>query len=361
MTSAPSVAPQQLPRAMRVLAVAVGAIVLALAARQLGWLLAPIALAAVLVILVHPVRAWLVRHRVPRLVASLALVLGVFALVLAVFAMIALAVARLATVLPTYVAEWDGEMSGLAAGLADLGIGPDQIETLLGGLDLRSFTGWLTQLLPSVLGAASSIVFFISMLFFMTVESTHAGMRFARLAADHPRVGEALTAFVSQTRRFYAITGAFAVVVGVLDTVFLLAIGVPLALLWGVLAAVCNFIPYIGFVIGMVPPALLALLTGGWQQMLLVVVVYFVLNSLVTTLLPAKVVGDAVGLSMVVTVLSVGFWAWVLGPLGAVLAVPMTLLIKAVFVDADPRAAWLSSILTSQRELAQAEPSRSAA
>uniref|UniRef100_UPI003B3B517D AI-2E family transporter n=1 Tax=Pseudactinotalea sp. TaxID=1926260 RepID=UPI003B3B517D len=245
-------------------------------------------------------------------------------------------------------------------GLAGLGIGPDQIEALLGGLDLPSFTSWLTRLLPSVLSAASSIVFFISMLFFMTVESTHVGMRFARLAADHPRVGAALTAFVGQTRRFYAITGAFAILVGVLDTVFLLAIGVPLALLWGVLAAVCNFIPYIGFVIGMVPPALLALLTGGWQQMLLVVIVYFVLNSLVTTLLPAKVVGDAVGLSMVVTVLSVGFWAWVLGPLGAVLAVPMTLLIKAVFVDADPRAAWLSSILTSQRELALEERARSA-
>ena len=85
--------------------------------------------------------------------------------------------------------------------------------------------------------------------------------------------------------------------------------------------------------------------------MLLVIAVYFVLNSLVTTLLPAKIVGDAVSLSMAVSVLSVGLWAWVLGPLGAVLAVPMTLLVKALLVDSDPQAQWLQGLLTSGKDL----------
>jgi AI-2 transport protein TqsA len=83
--------------------------------------------------------------------------------------------------------------------------------------------------------------------------------------------------------------------------------------------------------------------------MLLVIIAYIVLNSLLTSLLPPYFVGDAVGLSMVITLVSVIFWAWVLGPLGAVLAVPLTLLVKAVLIDADPRAAWAEAIVGSGR------------
>jgi hypothetical protein len=77
------------------------------------------------------------------------------------------------------------------------------------------------------------------------------------------------------------------------------------------------------------------------------------LNSLFTSLLPPYLVGDAVGLSITVTLISVVFWAWVLGPLGAVLAIPLTLLMKAVFIDADPRAAWAATLIGSTRSEAR--------
>ena len=130
-------------------------------------------------------------------------------------------------------------------------------------------------------------------------------------------------------------------------TLLLLWLDVPLAPLLGLLAAACNYIPYVGFIIGLVPPALLSLFEGGWQQMLLVIIAHIVLNSVLTSLIPPYFVGDAVGLSMVITLLSIVFWAWVLGSLGAVLAVPLTLLVKAVPVDADPRAAWAEAIVGS--------------
>jgi AI-2 transport protein TqsA len=77
------------------------------------------------------------------------------------------------------------------------------------------------------------------------------------------------------------------------------------------------------------------------------------LNSLFTSLLPPYLVGDAVGLSITVTLISVVFWAWVLGPLGAVLAIPHTLLMKSVFVDADPRAVWAATLIGSTRSEAR--------
>jgi AI-2 transport protein TqsA len=139
-------------------------------------------------------------------------------------------------------------------------------------------------------------------------------------------------------------------------------IGIPLAAVWGLLAAVCNYIPYVGFIIGVIPPALLALLTGGWRLMIIVIVVYIVLNSLLTTLLPPYFVGDAVELSMVVTLVSVVFWAWVLGPIGAILAVPLTLLVKALIIDSDPRAAWAEALIgptRSRRRRRRAQPTES--
>ena len=72
-------------------------------------------------------------------------------------------------------------------------------------------------------------------------------------------------------------------------------------MLWGLLAFICNFIPYVGFVIGLIPPALLALLGGDWRLMILIIVAYIVLNSLFTTLLQSYFVGNAVGLSVTLT------------------------------------------------------------
>ena len=119
----------------------------------------------------------------------------------------------------------------------------------------------------------------------------------------------------------------------------------PLAVTWGVLAFVTNYIPNIGFIIGVVPPALLGLLTGGPQLMLLVIVVYCVLNLVVQSIIQPRFIGDAVGLSVTVTFVALVFWAWLLGPLGAILAIPLTLLAKYLLVDIDPRAKWADALL----------------
>ncbi len=157
-------------------------------------------------------------------------------------------------------------------------------------------------------------------------------------------------------RRFMAVTTLFALIVGVLDTLFLLALGIPFAILWGVLAAVCNYIPYLGFWIGMTPPALLALVLNGWQSMIVVIVVYIVLNFVITSLIPTKFIADAVGSSMTMEVIAIVFWAWVLGPIGAILAVPLTIFIKAVLIDSDPQARWLAELVGSAKSLQDFSP-----
>ncbi|MFC7275930.1 AI-2E family transporter [Paractinoplanes rhizophilus] len=347
------------PRTVTAVVVLGGIVLAVLGLRELAWLVTPVAFALVMVILVHPVHTSLVRRGVPSIVALLVLLLAIFGILLGLVAIVVYAIARLATVLPNYFDEASAQTRELSDFLAELGVGPEQIREMVKDIDLTVVAGWLTAHIPSVVGAAATLVLVYSLMMFVAVESAQIGGRAAAMVADHPRLAGALASFVANTRRYVVITGAFAIVVGALDSIFLLILGIPLALLWGLLAAVCNFIPYVGFLIGLVPPALLALLTQGWQTMLLVIVVYTLLNSIVTTYVPAKIVGDAVGMSMTVTVISVAFWSWTLGPFGAILAIPMSLLVKAIFIDAVPSARWLAGFVDAgprRRRPARAVP-----
>jgi predicted PurR-regulated permease PerM len=132
-----------------------------------------------------------------------------------------------------------------------------------------------------------------------------------------------------------------------LDSIALAIMGIPLAIAWGLLSFITDYIPNIGFIIGVGPPALLGLLTGGPQLMLIGIVVYCAINSVVQSIIQPRFIGDAVGLSVTVTFLALVFWAWLLGPLGAILASPLTLLAKALLVDIDPKAKWADVLLRS--------------
>jgi AI-2 transport protein TqsA len=113
----------------------------------------------------------------------------------------------------------------------------------------------------------------------------------------------------------------------------------------GLLAFITNYIPNVGFIIGVIPPALLALLEGGPKLMVTVIVAYSVINLIIQSVIQPKVMADAVSLSLTLTFLSLVFWSFVIGPIGAILAIPMTLLTKALLLDVDPNTRWMSSLL----------------
>ena len=127
-------------------------------------------------------------------------------------------------------------------------------------------------------------------------------------------------------------------------------LGVPLPLVWGFFSFLTNFIPNIGFIIGIIPPAILALLDDGWRGLLLVVLAYSVLNVTIQTFIQPRIVGNSVGLSAEITFMSLVVWTFLLGALGAFLAVPMTLLVRAIFIDADRRASWVAPLIDAKVE-----------
>ncbi len=347
--SSPEPLSRGLPRAVTILVGLAAAMFALIGLRQLSWLLGPVFLAMVIVILVHPLHGWLRRHHVPAAAALVLLLVSIYGTISLIVVFVAVSLARLVGLLPAYAAEVEVLLQDVRQRLAVVGIGPEQARALTSTIEPSRVVGAVMSILTHVAGFGANVVFLLSLLLFMGVDSTGIGPRMASVTLQRPLFAGALRSFAMKTRRFLGVTTVFGLITGFADSLLLLWLNIPLAFLWGLLAALCNYIPYVGFVIGLLPPAVLALLIGGWQLTVLVIVAYILLNSLFTSLIQPYFVGDAVGVSTTMTLVALVLWGWVLGPLGAILAIPLTLLCKAVLIDADPGAAWVNALIGSGR------------
>jgi predicted PurR-regulated permease PerM len=232
--------------------------------------------------------------------------------------------------------------------LNDAGLVSGQFSDLVRQIDYSQLVGLATDVFSRLTSAASTLLLLLSAMVFMAIESGGFPRRIASVGQERPHLPVALSLFTQGTRSYLLVSTVFGAIVAVGDWIALAIIGVPAAALWGLLAFVTNYVPNIGFVLGVIPPALLGLLAGGWGELIAIVVVYSLLNFIVQTLIQPRFVGDSVGLSMTVTFVALLFWGWVMGALGALLAIPLTLLVKALLVDVDPRGHWLDTLMREE-------------
>jgi AI-2 transport protein TqsA len=316
--------------------------------RSIAWLVGPVLLALVVVIALTPVQRFLQRHGWPRWASTTVLLLLVWTVLLGFVALLVVSIAQFAALLPNYAGEAEALIASVVADLNDRGIVSGQLSDLLAQFDYSQLVGVATGVLSRATDAASTLVLLLAALVFLSIESGGFGRRLALIAADRPHLPIALGLFARGTRSYLWVSTVFGGIVAVGDGIALAIIGIPLPVVWGLLSFVTNYVPNIGFVLGLVPPAILALLDGGWTDFWVVIAVYALLNFVVQTLIQPRFVGDSVGLSMTVTFVALLFWGWVLGALGALLAIPLTLLLKALLVDVDPRGHWLDALLREE-------------
>jgi predicted PurR-regulated permease PerM len=336
-----------LPRGLALLLAAASVVIILAGMRTAAWLLGPVLLAMVLVIAAYPFARWLRSKGVPGWLATTALIVFVYAFIALVVGVVVVSVARLASLLPEYSDRADALVQQVMNGLARFGVDRDEIQRAASGLDFDQISGAVQSVLGAATSLVGNIVFLLSLLLFLSFESATVGARRAQFAVGRQDMNDSLERFMRNTNRYLVVTTVFGLIVAALDVIALWILGVPLALLWGVLAFLTNYIPNVGFIVGLVPPALLALLEGGWGLMIAVIAIYIVIDVVLQSFIQPRFIGDAVGLSSTVAFLSLILWAWVLGPVGAILAVPLTLLVKAILVDTDPRADWVQALIGS--------------
>lgn len=318
--------------------------------RSLSGIIGPVFLAVVITIAAHPIRPWFQRHGLPGWLGSLVGLVTIYAGLIALTLALVVSGAQFATQLPKYQPEMEQLVNEAARWLKSLGIDQQQIDQIAGAFDVGKLVSLAGQLISGLVGALSSLFLVVTLILFMVADAARVPQRLLQLDEQHRPMALALSSFASGTRRYLVVSTVFGLIVAVFDTFALMWLGVPLAIVWGLLSFITNYIPNIGFVIGVIPPAILGLLVGGPGTLLAVIVAYSVLNVVIQTIIQPKIVGDAVGLTGTITMISLVFWAYALGAIGALMAVPLTLLTKAVLVDADPGSAWMLPLITGGTE-----------
>jgi AI-2 transport protein TqsA len=335
-----------LPRLALVVIVA-GSLVLVLAgARETAGIIGPAFLALVLTITVHPVRRALVRRNVPEWLVAIAVVLSVYFLLFSVSIALVISAGRLAALLPQYQDEFTKYTADVTNWLSSLGITKDQATEAGRSIDPSSVVSVIGDAFKAVLAVLSNFFFIVTVALMMAFDTGGVERVLNVVRTTRPHLVDAMISFAHGTRVYMGVAAGFGFVVAVIDGVALYFMGVPGAFIWAVLAFVTNFIPNIGFVIGVIPPAIIGLLEGGPTLMFGVIVVYSVINVVIQSVIQPRYVGDAVGLSPTITLLSLIFWAWALGAIGALLAVPFSLFMRAILIEADPTAHWVLPILS---------------
>lgn len=343
-------------RALRLAVGSAAVVVLLLGLSQLSRIVGPFFLALNLMVVVWPVQRFLSR-RMPRVLA--AILSGLLAIIIIglLFWAIGWAASLFVQEIPQYKGQFQTMYDQALTIASQFGITSSQIIDQLKTINPGSVVSVVSSLISNVGSALSLFVIVITVLLFMVVDSVDFESRMERLGRRHdPVMVRALESFALGVRRYWVTSTAFGLVVSVLTWMGLAAYGIPLAVVWAVLAFVTNYIPNVGFILGLVPAAVMGLLAKGPWGAVFVIVLYAVLNFVIQGVIQPKVTGEAVGVTSTVSFLSLLVWAVVLGPLGALLALPATLFVKALVVDADPRARWLNALIASNPRTSAEEP-----
>jgi len=185
-----------------------------------------------------------------------------------------------------------------------------------------------TSFLSIVLNAVSTSLFLFILVALMLVEV----VGFEAKIQEGIGVGTTLRARLFEVRKdirkFVSITALTGLVTALANVILLVILGVDFPALWGVLSFLLSFIPAIGGILSFIPPALLAFLEFGWTKALIVIIGFIVINNLADNVLKPKLMKKGLDISILLIFLSLIFWSWVLGPIGAILAIPLTLFIN---------------------------------
>ncbi len=308
-------------------------------------ILAPCLLAAFLAVICFPPLTWLRRKRLPDWLALLIVVGAGVGIVLFLVAILGSSLSQFTGKLPTYQDHLFQQMEQATKWLESKGIEVGEL-TQQEGFDSRRLLNLVSQLVGTV-GSLTSDVFVILLIFvFILVEGTTFPSKLKAMPEYTPDRAEQLRQILENVRQYLAIKTQLSLATAVLVTILLFALGIDFPVLWGLLAFLLNYVPNIGSFIAAIPAVVLAFVQLGIAPALYTGLGYAVINVVIGNVIEPRVMGRGLGLSTLVVFLSLLFWGWVLGSVGMLLSVPLTMILKIVLQSVEGTR-WLAILMGS--------------
>jgi len=245
--------------------------------------------------------------------------------------------------LPVYETKLRQSMSGLVGFLHEHGLEFSE-ESISSFIDPGRMAAFASGIVKGFGSALTNGFMILLLVVFMLLE---ASVLPQKLQAIHADASSHASEFLHNVKQYMKIKSIFSFFTGLLVYICLLIIGLDYALLWAVLAFLLNFVPNIGSIIAAVPAVLLALIQLGVIGALEVVAVFAVVNVVIGSILEPKYMGQGLGLSTLVVFVSLLFWGWVFGPVGMLLSIPLTIMLKLA-LQTNKETKWIAVLLDSE-------------
>lgn len=317
-------------------------------------LVVPFLMAAFLAVVAATPTLWLERRGLRPLFAILA-VLGVIS---AAFAVMGAIVAQSVNTFMAHLPEYEARTQAIVqqaiafAGSHGIAIDPGFVRT---HMDPAAVMPYLGSTLQGFGGALSNSLLILFTVVFILLEASSFPHKLRAILRQPDESMPHFARFAETVNRYMAIKTAISLVTGTLVAAWLALLGVDFPVLWGLLTFLLNYVPSFGSFLAGVPPVLLALLQLGPLEAALAAGGISAINIALDNFVAPRFMGRGLGLSTLVVFVSLIFWGWILGPVGMVLSVPLTITAK-IALEVNPGTVWLAVLLGPEDDYAGAPP-----
>jgi predicted PurR-regulated permease PerM len=337
--------------AARILIVSAALVVVIAGMKNAAPMLVPFLLSVFIAVISFPLMSRLQQSGVSK---GFALIIVMFLVVLVGIGMTVLigtSITDFSHMLPTYQQKISAEWSSFIVWLNGQGISvADNIKEMV---NPSAAVGLLSSILKGFGNVLTDSFLILLTVAFILIETAGLTQKFLRLnesmssndnASELGNGSNFPQIFVEKLRSYMSLKTIFSMVTGIVIGLAMWAIGVDYPVLWGVLAFMLNFVPNIGSIIAAVPAVLLTIVQLGLAPAALVASVYVVVNIVIGSIIEPKYMGKGLGLSALVVFVSLVFWGWILGPVGMLLSVPLTITVKLA-LDSNAETEWIGHLL----------------
>jgi AI-2 transport protein TqsA len=339
---------QRTTAALRLMLIAAAFVIVVAGMQAAKDVLVPFLLSIFVAVIAAPPLFWLTGKGMPKAAAMLLVISGIITTVIAIAVMVGSSVENFSRALPGYQSRLQGEITGLIEWLRSVGFDYASVQ-FLDYFDPALVMQLVANTLSGFGNVLTNSFLILLTVVFILFEASSFPSKLRQISDNPDATFSRFVQFADNLKKYMAIKVAASSLTGVLIAALMWLIGLDFPLLWGMLAFLLNFVPNIGSIIAAVPAVLLASIQlGGWAA-LLTASAFICVNMLVGNIIEPRFMGRGLGLSTLVVFLSLVFWGWILGPVGMLLSVPLTITSKIAF-ESHPQTRWIAVLLGPEDE-----------
>lgn len=312
-------------------------------------LIVPFLLAAFIAIICIPPLMWLQSKKVPQFLSVIIVVLGILVLGWLLVALITGALSDFSNKLPFYQERLTLLSEEAKDWIKTLPIEtPDEIITQY--LDPAMAMGVVTNMISSIGNILTNSFLIVLLVIFILLEASSLPGKIRNAIGKPDSELKQYSDVIKNVNKYLGIKTLISIGTGFTIFIWLLILGIDFPILWGLLAFILNFVPNVGSLLASIPPILLALIQFGIGKAILTAIGFLAVNTIFGSILEVKIFGKGLGLSTLVVFVSLIFWGWVLGPIGMLLSVPLTMILK-IILESNESTNGVAILLGSSSEI----------